>query len=96
MFIYLNSCPEDIMISEKLKSFEDVVSKENTKNILMFLNRLIISSNGKNDVKKVASAILNEILNLKGLQYNKIQAFSTSSLSEKMKIEDASYMEKGI
>ena len=96
MFIYLNSCPEDIMISEKLKSFEDVLSKEKTKNILMFLNRLIISSNGKNDVKKVASAILNEILKLKGLQYNKIQAFSTSSLSEKMKIEDASYMEKGL
>ena len=95
MFIYLNSCPEDIIKSEKLKSFEDVLSKENGKNILLFLNRLITSSNEKNDVKTVANAILDKISNLKGLQFKKIHGLSTSSLSEKMKNEDVSYMEKG-
>ena len=96
MFIYLNSCPKNLMKSKIRKSFEEYVSKENVKTILLFLNRLIINSN-ENDThgKNTALAILENIHHLQGLQFKKIEQISAMSSHTKMNLGDLPSFHKG-
>ena len=97
MFLYLNSCPKNIMKSEIRKSFEDYISNENVQNILIFLNRIVIKTNGNDEtVKDPALAMLNKIHDLKELNFKKLEVISTSSSKNVSTIEEIANIKEGL
>ena len=95
MFLYLNSCPKNVFKSTLRKSFEDYLLKQNVKNILMFLNRILIKSSDNNiAVKKTATALIDRICHIKGLKFKKIHPIL--SFQKKTDEENTAYFEKGI
>ena len=95
MFLYMNSCPRNVFRSELRKSFEDYLLNQNLKNILMFLNRILIKSSDNNiAVKKTATALIDRICHIKGLKFKKIH--SILSFQKKTDIEKTAYFEKGM
>ena len=97
MFLYLNSCPKNIMKSEIRKSFEDYISNENIQNILVFLNRIVIKTKGNDEaVKEPALAMLNKIHDLKELNFKKLEVISTSSSKNVSTIEEIANIKEGL
>ena len=96
MFLYLNSCPKNIIKSQIRKSFEDYLFNENVQKIIIFLNRIIINSKGEDEtVKESALAMLNKIHDLKGLNFKKLEVMSTSSSVNATNIEEIKQLKKG-
>ena len=99
MFLFLNSCPKNYILTHKLNSFEDYLSTENVESILIFLNQLIVKTKDNDDdvIKKTAMAILNKLLYMKGLQYKNIEEIYKSTSQEKSKNEfkELSYLRRG-
>ena len=97
MFLFLNSCPRNFLVTEKLKSFKNYLSTENVESILKFLNRLIVKIKDDDVIKKTSLAIINKFLNMKGLQYKNIEEIYKSTSQEKSKNEfkELSYLRKG-
>ena len=96
MFLYLNSCPKNIIKSQIRKSFEDYLFNENLQKIIIFLNRIIIKSKGKDEtVKESALAMLNKIHDLKELNFKKLDVMSTSSSINITKIKEIENLKTG-
>ena len=97
MFLFLNSCPRNFILTEILKSFKDYLFTENVESILKFLNQLIVKIKDDDVIKKTALAIINKFLNMKDLQYKNIEDIYKSTSPEKMKnkYKDLSYLRKG-
>ena len=96
MFLYLNSCPKNIIKSQIRKSFEDYLFNENVQKIIIFLNRIIIKSKGEDEtVKESALAMLNKIHDLKGLNFQKLEVMSTSTSVNDTNTDDMEDFQKG-
>ena len=70
MFVFMNFCPIEYLTSFKNKDVMDFIEKSSIQDIILFLNRMKISST--DGFKDVASKALDTLSNLLSLQYKHI------------------------
>ena len=76
MFIYLNFCPNDFIISEKKEKFTFLIKSLSLKEIILYLNRIRITA--KDNYKIVAHKTLEKLREILPLQYRNLQMLLSS------------------
>ena len=80
MFVFMNFCPNDYLTSYKNKDFMDFIKKYSLQDIMLFLNRMKISST--DGFKDVATKALNKLKNILSLKYNHISQLLISGIEK--------------
>ena len=73
IFIYLFSCPYDLISNERTQAIYNSLSTYSLKDLLLFLSRILKTANGKDEkLFDTALSVLTKLKDIKQFSYQKL------------------------